>query len=451
LRFEELPEIPQNWLDFVNSKQPFLPAANELSVLSERIHAIHHRRTEDKTFRALADVMVSDLERAPDSMQRLIQSDSVAVITHLQTGLFGGPISQILKCLTAIRVCEVLAKYSIDAVPVGWLDAVVPSASAIGSIQLLDKNSEVHCIQIEASEANGCLPDAPLPRKQVEALLSQIADLGQGVFDEDALDMIRAAFVPEASLSSGSANLLTALMKDWGMIILNTGAPPIQSILTRVRATIQREAANFIDWFAVPCLVIPMIACVVDPYEIQGYERTLPLLDEYGLPKPIIWPQCSATMLDARSRRTLERFNLGLNQLYSGEETIAGKIRDATPNNAFEKLKSLKAEATMRITKMRASGPSGSEFEKTADACTEKIVYQLQKILDNCMDARKRQEQATSRQIHKLCNSLAPNGRMQERELGGIQIPLRYSCAGLRSLYEKLDIMKFEHQLISMD
>jgi hypothetical protein len=55
------------------------------------------------------------------------------------------------------------------------------------------------------------------------------------------------------------------------------------------------------------------------------------------------------------------------------------------------------------------------------------------------------------RQISRTCNALAPNGRIQERELGGIQMLLRYSCAALRPLYEKLDILSREHQLIAMD
>jgi uncharacterized protein YllA (UPF0747 family) len=451
LRFEELPEIPREWLDFLNSKQPFFPAANEMLVLSERLRAIHHRMAKDETLRTLANVIVSDFERAPDRIQRLLQSSSVAVSAHLQAGLFGGPISQILKCLTAIRICEELSKFKIDAVPVGWLDEAVPSTFPIGSVYLIDKDSEIHCLQIGGSETTGFAPGDPLSRKQVEALLSQIADIDQGAFDMEALDMIREAFVPETTLSSASANLLTALMKEWGMIVLNAATPAVQSILTRARATIRGQTANYDSPLAVQSLMMPVIACVIDPSEIQACEQMLPFFDEYGLPKPIVWPQCSATILDARSRRILERFKLNLNQLYSGEKEIAGKIRNGMPRSAFEKLISLKSEAAMRMGKMQSLGFPGSEFAKTAGACTEKIVYQLQKLLDNCMDARKRQEQVMIRQIHKLCNSLAPNGRMQERELGGIQIPLRYSCAGLRSLYEKLDIMKFEHQLISMD
>jgi uncharacterized protein YllA (UPF0747 family) len=422
-----------------------------MAELSERANAIHNRIAQNESFRNLVDVIVNDLGQAPDSIQRLLQPGSVAVTAHLQGSLLGGPISQILKCLTAILVCEELAKYGIAAVPVGWLDEAALSAFSMASIQLLDKESELHCLQLQKPETTGFALHDPLPGNQIESLLSQIENLGQGTFDIETLNIIRSVYVPEATLSSASANLLTALMKEWGMVILNAAAPPIQSILTRACASICGRAETNVAPFLIQSLVLPEIACVIDPYEIQAYERILPLFAEYSLPKPMIWPQCSATLLDARNRRMLERFGLSLDQLYSGEEAIAGRIRDSIPLSATEKLEILKSEIAARMDEVRDLDLAESEFTKTADICEEKIIFQLQKLLDRYTNARERQEQVANRQIHKLCNFLAPNRRMQERELGGIQIPLRYSLAGLRSLYGKLDIMKFEHQLISMD
>jgi uncharacterized protein YllA (UPF0747 family) len=326
-----------------------------------------------------------------------------------------------------------------------------PSTLPIDSIQLLDKESELHCLRLQKSETIDFASGAPLPQKQVEALLLQIEDFGQGLFDHDALDMIRSAFVAGSTLSSASANLLSVLMKEWGMVVLNAAELSIPSSVAQTQETTQGEAESYDAPFLAQNLVIPAIACVVDPYEMQMYARMMPYFDEYGLPRPMAWPQFSATMLDARSRRIIERYNLSLNQLYSGEEAIVAKIRDDMPSSTFEKLEYLKSETAKRMALIQALRPHSARFAKSANACTEKIIYQTQKLLDHCLNARKRHEPVTRRQIHKLCNRLAPNGRMQESELGGIQIPLRYSISGLRSLYEKLDIMNFEHQLISMD
>jgi uncharacterized protein YllA (UPF0747 family) len=435
LKFEELPEIPPIWLDFLNSKLPFLPAACEMQMLPDRAREVRNRLAGNP---------------ALDGVQRLYQSGSVAVIAHLQSGLFGGPVSQILKCLTAIRICEELAKHGISAIPIGWIDEVVHSTFPMWSVSLLDRESEIHCLQLRKSETSDFSPNDPLPSNQVEALLLQMDDLCQGAFDIETIEIIRSAFVPESSLSSASAKLFAALMKEWGMVFINAATQSVQSILTQTCATIRRTE-NYIREWVIPSLVMPVMACVVDPYEIRTYAQMLPVFDELDLPKPMIWPQCSATILDAKSRRMLERFNLNLSRLFSGEEEIAGKIRDAMPRSASEKLDGLKSEMEKQMKEVNALGPAGSDFAKNAAVCGEKILYQLQKLRDHCADAGKRQETMMRRQIHRLCNSVAPNRRTQERELGGIQIPLRYSRAGLRSLYEKLDIVNFEHQLISMD
>jgi uncharacterized protein YllA (UPF0747 family) len=451
LRFEDLPEIPQPWLDFLNSKLPFIPAVYEIPMLPDRMTAFHNRMAENRAFRILADAAMPALDPATSDVQRLLQPGSVAVTARIQAGLFGGPLSQILKCLTVIRVCEELAKYQIAAIPVCWFDESAPSTVPTGSIQLLDKESEIHYLQIQKSEAADFMPNDPLPRNQIEALLFQVENIGQGTFDSEVLDAIRAAFGSNETMASASANLLAALMQEWGMVVLNASQPSVHSIVTQAMSADRVGAEKASIPLLAQNLVLPAIACVVDPCEIEAYARILPYFDERDLPKPMAWPQCSATLLDARSRRILERLDLNWIQLFSGEEKVASEIRNAAPDTVFQTLESLKSEVAQRINKMRDPIPPGGEYTKTADACSEKIIYQLQKLLDRCMDARKRQAQATSRQIHKLCNRLAPNRQLQERELGGIQFPLRYSRSGLRSLCNKLDIMRCEHQLISLD
>jgi hypothetical protein len=156
-------------------------------------------------------------------------------------------------------------------------------------------------------------------------------------------------------------------------------------------------------------------------------------------------------MTDSRRRRILARYNLGLHQLYSGEEAVTEEIRNSLPDSAVSKLNDLKSKVDECIMEVEALAPRRKKFIKKSALCREKILYQLEKLRKHYADARKKREQTVNRQIHKACNLLAPNRRLQEREMAGIHIPLRHSRAGLRFLYGKIDIMDNEHQLISMD
>ena len=473
LKFEELPEIPRIWIDFVSSKLSFLPAPREMKKLREIADAVKAQTTKRKRlFQILTNGEILDSVQR-DNIQQLLQPESVAVVTNFYPSLLGGHVSQILKCLTAVKVCEELAKDGILSVPVCWVNTAAPLGFSTRSVSLLDDESELHRLQL--SEAANPIPGEPVPSSQAPDLLQQIEEFGRRTYDTEALEILRAVLAPSTPFPSPSARLAAALMKEWRLIVLDDGAPgfksildeafiPIRSQTQEIQSLLQKRAAElaasgYFEAFSegsvpaclIPSLVLPAIACVIDPHEVYGYAKALPILDAASMPRPAAWPQASATILDARSRRILERYDLSLHQLYSGEEEVVKKIMEALPNSMPEKIKRLKLEVETRVAELAAMASAESEFADSAKSCGGKVLYQLEKVQTQFEAAIQRKQQAVRHQIHKACNFLAPNQGIQEMELAGIQIPLRYSRSGLRSLYEKLDVMEFEHQLIAMD
>ena len=369
----------------------------------------------------------------------------------------------ILKCLTTIRLCEELAKDGINAIPICWVNADSPPAFSNGSVSLMDADGEIHSMEISHSET------IPV---HFSDLISQVRKFGGGDFDNGVLGILESAFLPGHSFSSASARLISAMMEPWGMIVCDPGAPEFRPIVSETVAQLQTRNLQFLmrDTAAtlaglgygpfpetgIPASLIqsslfPAVARVVDPLEICSLANVLPVFEEIGLVQPVIWPEGSATVGDARSRRTLSRYNLNLVQLYSGEEEVLRGLRESSPRAAAGKLRSIKSEVETRILQLKSLMPEESDFSERADSCKEKILYQigrLEHLVDASLNAK---ERTASLHIHQVCNLLAPNGRLQERELAAIQIPLRYTIEGLRRLYEKLDILNFEHQLIWMD
>jgi uncharacterized protein YllA (UPF0747 family) len=470
LKFEELPEIPEIWIDFIQSKLPFLPAPCEMHTLAARVGAVAGQAARRKNlFRLLTKGVTTDSVPLMESIERLRQSECFVVLANFSSSLFGGPVSQILKCLTAIKVCRELANRQVAAVPLCWMGSSV--ASSKWSVTLLDHRSELHRLQLEQSGPADSASGVPMVSGGVSALLSQIEELGRGAFDGEVLEILRAAFSSGATLSSACARLMANLMKEWGVIVLDAGAPALGPTLDEVLAPIRNQTEKILslprkralesaeyppagnsppDIFA-QSLAMPVIARVVDPSEIYGCAKLFPVFHEAGLTGPMIWPQSSATILDSRSTRILERYDLSIRELYSGEEKIVNNIRNTMPSSAARKLEGMTMDVQIRIAELGALVAAGNKLAKTADSCKGKIVYQLEKLRQHFEAAVTRKEEVASRQIHKACNFLAPNRQVQERELAGIQIPLLYSLAGLRSVYERLDVFKLEHQLIRMD
>jgi uncharacterized protein YllA (UPF0747 family) len=416
-----------------------------------------------------------DLSAEAKNIQKLRQPETVVVVANFYAGLFGGPAYQILKCLTAIKICEELAKHSVDAVPLCWVSADSPAGSVKRSITLMDHQSELHKLQLDDSESIDPLPSRKLSRNQVSALLSRIESIGQETYDPEILEVLKSVFIPGADFSSASARLISNLMSEWGMVVLNGDTPDFESAKTRVLASvfdppgrvsgmIRKQAAELARagyegdpsetaalTFCAQNSLLPILAIVLDPFEVYPYATALPILDYAGLLRPIVWPQSNATLTDSRRRRILSRYDLGLHQLYSGEDAVIEEIRNGIPSRSVDILNGLKSRVDECVLELKTLAPDRKKFAKKSAMCREKILYQLEKLRKHYVEARARREQTVNRQMHKACNLLAPNRRMQERELAGIQIPLRYSRAGLRLLFRKLDISNIGHQLISMD
>jgi uncharacterized protein YllA (UPF0747 family) len=451
LRFEELPGIPKIWRDFLNSALSVLPAPSAMHTLAGRAELVRRRLiARDDLDGIFIGSRNQRSAKASENIRRLRQPDSVVVTANLYPSLFGGPATQILKCLTTIKVCDELSKHAIAAVPVGWIGTALPAGFSPSFIHLPDGGSELHQLQLAPPDTNGIHSDEPLPASRISALLNQIDEFGQGAFDPEAIEILKDSFQSGATLAHATGHLLALLMEEWGLIVVDSSSSEFQTRLPDVSST-EPPLESLEKTYLSQSAILPVLSCVIDCDEVDAYVRAQPFFDRIDQVQPLAWPRTSATLIDIRSRRTLERYHLDLHQLYSGEQAIMQNIRESLPGTASEKLKSLRTEADAQIAGLKALNASSKEFGKTLDSGHEKILFQINKLIENFDAARNRKLETAERQIHKACNLLAPDGGLQERELAGVHLPLRYSRSVLRFLYEKLDILNSEHQVILMD
>lgn len=459
MKIEELPGIPKIWIDFLNGRLAVLPAPLTVSALASHAGAIRDRVARNRDF-------IRNLSRGePDGSQRLLQPGSFAVIANLEPGLFGGPVCQILKCLTALRLCEELEAHGVPAVPIGWL-----GGSPCWSATLVDPDGRICSLALS--------PCHTLPPGEISRLLLEIGQLGRESYDPEFLEMLAAAFSPGNSLAAACANLFSALLNEWGMIVIDPGSPhhgpAIADALSRLQTRasgmgrieplVKKTAGSLaakgysepppgeaIPVSLLQSSVLPVLAFVADPVEIFPLALALPVMDALLLARPMVWPQASATIGDSKARRTIDRYGLTLHELYLGPDELMRRIGSSFPRHAPGALRELKSFVEARISAVESMFPPEGGFSGPADDCRARIGYQVEKLRTHFESALERKEETARRRFRKTCNWLAPNGRLQQTELSGIQIPLSHSRTGLQSIYKTLDISKFEHQLIWMN
>ncbi|MBN2338122.1 MAG: bacillithiol biosynthesis BshC [Acidobacteria bacterium] len=361
MRFEEVPGIPRAWTDFVRrfraSGDPFDPA--------------RFGRSVDRVHRTSGDGPLPD--------------GALAVAAHIRPGPLGGPVSEWLKCLTAVRVAAELSARGWRSTAVIGLHPDPPGAGCRPTPRLVDSRGVIRTID--------------------PAELGLLAEL------------LRVPPPGEGARLPGL--LLGRLLGEENAVVLESSAAA-----------------------ALPAVV-----------EVVGFDDVLERADSGrpGEKGPVLWPRASATLLDARSRRTLERYGLGPGDLFAGEEAAVGRILGRMRTTVPGRLEELRGEVLRVLSGPGPPGGAGERFLKFRDSCRGRIVYQLDKVRRQCLEAVAVKEAAARRRVRRACHALAPGGRPQEEVFGGVWIPLRFSPAGLGRLRERLDILSPEHQLIEMD
>lgn len=434
VQFGQLPGIPKPWNDFLHSRLSFGPA--DLSSIPPIADAaLKQKNRREDLFRFLLSRKIAPA-KLQENIERLASSDSVVVATRISASLFGGPARQILKCLTAKRICDELAKHSVNAVPVGWIDPD-PSPESVQSINLVDGDGELRTLQVSS-------PDTIFP-DEAATLVKRIDEIGDGKFDPDVIAMLGSEFVPGTTLSSGCADFVESMLREWGVAVVDSGRTEIQSLLRH------EQGRAFLSGFSGLGSLVPVVSIVVSPGEISTTAQVLESFTEAGLARPGLHPQVSATLVDARSRQTLDRYGIAFPLLYQGESGIMTSIRHSMPREIPTRLEKLRTEAEELVSGLKSMADADRRFAKTADSCGRRIVYQLE-AMERRFDASvKARIETANRRIRKACSFLAPAGELQEQGLAAVQMPLRYSGAVWHTVYSKLDISKFEHQLIYLD
>ena len=129
LPFSEIPGQSKLFLDFLNdpgSLRKYCPSAVAgHEDLVDRVPDVLANHTTDRD--VLCDILSDQNakyaagEKVSENIARLRESDSVAIVTGQQAGLFTGPLYTIYKALSAIRSAECLREKGVNAVPAFWI------------------------------------------------------------------------------------------------------------------------------------------------------------------------------------------------------------------------------------------------------------------------------------------------------------------------------------------
>jgi len=217
-----------------------------------------------------------------------------------------------------------------------------------------------------------------------------------------------------------------------------------------VEAAPEQFSPNALLRPAMQDFLLPSVAVIAGPAEIAYWAQVAVLEDKLlGGVTPAL-PRFSATLVEPRCKRLLDRYQARVADLFKGvehtRELLAGrslpsKLEETYRNSAG----ALDALIAAYSTELLQLDPTLSEAASRAAA---KMRYQLQRLHVRAARAGMRRHEDVVRHADRLSAALYPNKTLQERVVAGVSFVARYGPDVLDALLDVARPQCPDHQVV---
>lgn len=198
--------------------------------------------------------------------------------------------------------------------------------------------------------------------------------------------------------------------------------------------------------------IFPTTYYVAGPSEICYHPQIYPYYAIHNLTPPILFPRASATVIEEKVQKILDKYNLRLLDFFTDVEALAINITDKNSeivvNELFDKIISEFDKPFEELKEYLIKiDPTLEDVVKNAENKTNQA---LEVVKEKALNAQRKKNEIIFRQIYKTSNILYPDENLQEREINFIYFANKYSLNFIEYVFNKLDINLFEHQIIEV-
>ena len=257
LTFDQVPQQTRLFLDYLRDPaalRRFYPEAVRFHYdLSARAEQVLGAYRTDRS--ALCDVLEQmnrgwgASETTLANIRELRAADCLAVVSGQQAGLFGGPLYTIYKALSAVKLAECMTQRGVKAVPVFWIATEDHDFAEVASAGLINRDCALGSVSVPLEIH---LEGLPVGRVALDESIngtvqSLLAALPQTEFSEDLEKLLRDAYQPGRNYGDAFARLITSLIGQRGLILLD----PLDPALKKLAAPLYAKAAEHAQEIAV--------------------------------------------------------------------------------------------------------------------------------------------------------------------------------------------------------
>lgn len=224
-----------------------------------------------------------------------------------------------------------------------------------------------------------------------------------------------------------------------------------EELLERIRTAPHTFSANVLLRPVVQDYLLPVAGYFGGPAEVAYFAQLDVVHRELlGTAAPIL-PRFSATLVDARAQRLMQKYGIGLSDLFGGpaavRELLGSRSMPAEVHEQFEAAEKTVGEALKGL--MASLQKLDPTLVEASERSTRKMQYQLSRLRKRVTLAEVRRNDEMSRHAEWLSANLYPDKGLQEREIAGISYLARFGKDLLDRLVERAGECP-DHQVIPL-
>jgi bacillithiol synthase len=163
-------------------------------------------------------------------------------------------------------------------------------------------------------------------------------------------------------------------------------------------------------------------------------------------------PRFSATLVEPKIQRLLERYGLAVPDTFSGPEALRQQLAERSLPRDLQA--AFDAANKSLETSMAAIREKLAKLDRTlvdaAQTATSKMHYQLERLYTQAARAELQKGEVVGRHAETISQALYPNKALQERSIGGIYFVARYGPDFLRQIHDAVQPDCHDHQILEL-
>jgi bacillithiol biosynthesis cysteine-adding enzyme BshC len=225
----------------------------------------------------------------------------------------------------------------------------------------------------------------------------------------------------------------------------------VEEALRRIRTEPGPWSPNALLRPLVQDAMLPTAAYVGGPAEVAYHAQIGPVYAHFGVPRPVIVPRPSVTIIEPGPARALEKEGLCLPDLARDPEALLSQwAQQSYPEveAAFARTRG-SLEQEMGVVEEQLSGLDPT-LRAAAAAARGRALHQVERLHEKAMRALKKRDQGRAARLRRTRDALFPGGALQERGLGLLGLVARLGPGLLGELQERVDPFARGHQVVRL-